>query len=398
MTESTAAAANPGRSQATRARWVKLARKVLPPLLSLAIVALVFWKFLPQFTSLSAVWASIKAMTWLELTTLALLAVWNLATYWFVMVSTMPRLTYGQAAVVTQSSTAVSNTVPGGGAIGIGMSYAMYLSWGFSRSRASVSLLISGVWNNFAKLAMPVLALALLALQGGPSGGRLVAGLLGVAGLVGAVVLFGMLLHSHEAATRLGLGAARVADALRRPFGRAPVHGWERATTKFRSRTVTLLKARWHWITLTTLVSHVSLYLVLLLALRHVGIGEDKLGWAEVLAIFAFARLLTAIPFTPGGLGVVEFALITGLSAAGGPRAAVAAAVLVFRALTYVLPIPIGLGTYIFWRRNQSWRRPPGGAPRTALVAEEVEAPARAAGPAAAPAPTPAPTAASSGG
>ena len=41
---------------------------------------------------------------------------------------------------------------------------------------------------------------------------------------------------------------------------------------------------------------------------------------AEALAVFAFARLLTAIPFTPGGLGVIELALITGL--VGGGRAA----------------------------------------------------------------------------
>jgi uncharacterized protein (TIRG00374 family) len=164
------------------------------------------------------------------------------------------------------------------------------------------------------------------------------------------------------------------------------VQGWEKATTKFRTRTVRLLRARWHWITLSTVVSHVSLYLVLLLALRHVGVSNSQLGWAEVLAVFAFARLLTAIPFTPGGLGVVEFALIAGLSAAGGPRAAVAAAVLIFRALTYVLPIPLGLATYVFWRRNRSWRRPAGAAPRTDLVAEEA-----AAEPVPAPVPPPVP-------
>jgi uncharacterized protein (TIRG00374 family) len=93
---------------------------------------------------------------------------------------------------------------------------------------------------------------------------------------------------------------------------------------------------------------------------------------AEALAVFAFARLLTAIPFTPGGLGIIEVALITGLSAAGGARAEVAAAVLIFRALTFVLQIPIGLGTYIFWRRNHSWRREPNTAPRTELVPESV--------------------------
>jgi putative heme transporter len=354
-------------------RWGSVARRLLPPLFSLAIVVLVFWYFLPQFTSISAVWTSARSMTWLELTTLGLLAVWNLATYWFVNVSATPGLTYPQAAVATESSTAISNTVPGGGALGIALNYAMFQSWGFSRSRTSVSLLVSGVWNNFAKLAMPVVALALLALQGNPGGGRLVAGLLGVAGLIGAVAVFGLLLHSTETATRLGLTAARVASAILRVFRRPPAVGWEKATAKFRARTVTLLKARWHWVTLSTVVSHVSLYLVLLLALRHVGISNAQLGWAEVLAVFAFARLLTAIPFTPGGLGVVEFALITGLAAAGGPRAAVAAAVLIFRALTYVLPIPLGLVTYIYWRRNRSWRRPPGGAPRTELVSEWVE-------------------------
>ena len=103
-----------------------------------------------------------------------------------------------------------------------------------------------------------------------------------------------------------------------------------------------------------------------------VGVDATRVSWVEALTVFAFARLLTAIPFTPGGLGVVELALITGLSSAGGARAQVAAAVLVFRALTFVLPIPIGLATYVFWRRNRTWRREPNSAPRTDLVPEAV--------------------------
>ncbi|MGH9277885.1 MAG: hypothetical protein ACRD12_07235 [Acidimicrobiales bacterium] len=47
-----------------------------------------------------------------------------------------------------------------------------------------------------------------------------------------------------------------------------------------------------------------------------------------MLAVFAFARLVTAIPLTPGGVGVMELALIGGLVTAGGERAAVVAAVL----------------------------------------------------------------------
>jgi putative heme transporter len=347
-------------------------RSVVSVAISLALVVAVFWFFLPQFTSVSEVWSSIRAMSWPEVATLAVAGVWNLVTYLLVNLSTMPGLRFAQAGVATEASTAVSNTVPGGGAIGIGLNYAMYSSWGFSRSRTSVFLLVSGVFNNFVKLALPVLALALVALQGNPSSGRIAAGLLGIGALAAAVVLFGLLLHSDRSATRLGLAAGRVATALRRPFGRGPVQGWELATTKFRNRTITLLRARWHVITLVTLVSHLSLFLVLLLSLRFVGVSEADVSWVEVLAVFAFARLVTAIPLSPGGLGIVEVALITGLAAAGGARPEVAAAVLIFRTLTYVLPIPLGLVAYIVWRRNRSWRRAPNTAPRTVLVPESV--------------------------
>jgi uncharacterized protein (TIRG00374 family) len=72
--------------------------------------------------------------------------------------------------------------------------------------------------------------------------------------------------------------------------------------------------------------------------------------------VFAFARLITAIPLTPGGVGIVELALIGGITSAGGQRAEVVAAVLIFRLLTYVLPIVFGALTYLYWRRNRSWR------------------------------------------
>ncbi|WP_236828272.1 MULTISPECIES: YbhN family protein [unclassified Blastococcus] len=360
------AAAAPVGGRARRPRWAR----ALGPLLSAGLVVAVFTWFLPQFTSLSGVWAAITGMTWVEVATLLLAAGWNVVTYQFVVVATTPGLTLRQATVATEAATAVSNTVVGGAAVAVGLTYAMNSSWGFSRSRTSVALLVAGLWNNFAKLGLPVLALALLAFSAPPSAARVVGGLLGLGALAATVALLGVVLRSAGGAARLGRAAARVATALRRPFGRGPVEGWDRATTKFRDRTVLLLRARWHWITLATLVSHLSLFLLLLLALRFTGVGADQVGVAEALVVFSFARLLTAVPLTPGGLGVVEVALIAGLAAAGGPRAQVAAAVLLFRALSYVLPIPLGLGCYLFWRHNRSWRRAPNAAPRTALVPE----------------------------
>ena len=129
------------------------------------------------------------------------------------------------------------------------------------------------------------------------------AALLGIAGLVAAIVIFALLLRSEDGAHRFGLLAGRIATRLRRILGRGPVTGWELATVKFRARTVDLVEHRWISITVTSLVSHLSLYAVLLVALRDVGVSEAEVGWAEVLAVFAFARLATAIPLTPAGPG-----------------------------------------------------------------------------------------------
>jgi uncharacterized protein (TIRG00374 family) len=345
-------------------------RRWLAPAFSLVLVAaMVFW-FLPQFTSLSDVWASVQDMTALQIGLLLLATAWNLATYQFVMVTATPGLTLRQATVSTETTTAVANTLVGGAAVAMGLTYAMNSSWGFSRSRTSVALLTSGLWNNFAKLGLPVVALALVAFTTPPTPGRVLAGLLGVAGLVAAVIGLWLVLRSRASAARVGVALARWVSALLRLVHRPPVQGWDRALTKFRDRTVLLLHARWHWLTLATVVSHLSLFVVLLLALRFCGVSADQVGWTEALAVFAFARLLTAIPFTPGGLGVIEVAMIGGLAAAGGDRPAVAAGVLVFRVLTYVLPIPFGVLTYVFWQRNKSWRRAPNAAPRTDLVPE----------------------------
>lgn len=341
-------------------------RRLLSGAVSVVVVVAVFWYFLPQYTNVSSVWNYIRSLSWQAELAISLATVWNLSTYWFVNVATMPGLKVRQAAVVTESSTALSNTLPGGGAIGIALSYAMYGTWGFSKSRISVSLLVSGIWNNFAKLGTPILALALLAFSQRPSSGRIAAGVVGVAALVTSFVVFALLLRSDEWADRIGEAAGRGASRLLRLLHRPPAIGWGLAVRTFRRRTIGLVRARWHWITLATLVSHLSLFALLLVCLHAVGVSNADLGWTEAFAVFTFSRLITAIPITPGGVGIVEVALITGMSAAGGARAQVAAAVLLFRALSYVLPIPLGLATYLFWRHNTSWRREPGTAPRPA--------------------------------
>jgi putative heme transporter len=341
------------------------ARLALQVVGSLVLVAAIFY-YLFQGIDLAQVWADIQAMTWLEDLTLLAAAVWNMATYSLVWMTVAPGLGFWRATMMSQSTAAVSSTVPWAGpVIGTGMTYSMFGQWGYSGAQTTTAVLVSGVWNSFAKLALPVLALALLALQGGVAGGRVVAGLVGIAGLVGAIVVFALILRSEDLARRFGLWASRVASRLLGLVRRPPVQGWEVATVRFRARTLALLGGRWGPITAATLVSHLSTYLVLLVALRHVGVSDAQVSWVQVLAWFAFARLLTAVPVTPAGLGLVEATLIGGLTGAGGNREQVTAAVLVYRALTWFLPILVGVVCLLWWRRSRLASQPatPDGPP-----------------------------------
>ena len=90
--------------------------RLLSALLAAAIFVFLLWR-----VDVAAVWAEIQAMTWLELLTIAAVAVWNFATYWALWVAVTPGLTLPQAMVVAQSGTAVTNTVPGGSGIGVGL-------------------------------------------------------------------------------------------------------------------------------------------------------------------------------------------------------------------------------------------------------------------------------------
>jgi uncharacterized membrane protein YbhN (UPF0104 family) len=93
---------------------------------------------------------------------------------------------------------------------------------------------------------------------------------------------------------------------------------------------------------------------LLVLALRFVGIPEDALGWSAIFVVFSLVAGLTVVPITPGSVGVTEVALVAMLTpiAGSGFVNEVAAGVLIYRMLTWLLLIPTGLGILATWRVN----------------------------------------------
>lgn len=321
------------------------------------VIVGVFVVILPQVSDMAEVWETVRGLSVPVLALLLAATMWNQITYWLVAVAALPGLTLGKAAVMNLSSTAVANTVPAGGGVGVGLSATILSSWGFTPAEIGRYVIVTGIWNNFVKLGMPIVALALLVVGGDANSQLVLASIIGLAVLVVSIAGLVGLLRSESVARRLGRTAQSVIGWAMGLFHKSgPTELDDKAAT-FREDSRDLLSSRWHWLTLATVVGHTSLFLVLLITLRVVGIESSDLTWVEALAGFSFARLITAIPLTPGGVGLIELGYVGAYTQFGAGENAVVAAVLVFRVVSYLLPIPLGGLAYVLWSRNDDWHR-----------------------------------------
>jgi undecaprenyl-diphosphatase len=76
-------------------------------------------------------------------------------------------------------------------------------------------------------------------------------------------------------------------------------------------------------------------------------------AFGDVAAVYLAGSALAAVSPTPGGLGALEAALVTGLTHFGGRPGPVVAGVLTFRLLTYWLPAIPGFFAFRHLRRSR---------------------------------------------
>jgi putative heme transporter len=334
-------------------------KRIVGYTISIAIVVAIFWWAIPKFADYRDVWAAIKTLTPFETWSLVAATAFNLLTYWWANQAALPGLGIGKAAVLTQTTTSVANTLPAGGAIAVGLTYSILDSWGFTGTSVALYVGVTGIWNIFTKLGLPMLALVFLALSGHLTTTYILAAIFGLVVLSAAVGLFALVFRSEAFAIRIGNWMGRVVSWVRRLLHKPPVTTWGDGAARFRRDTIVLVGHRWLRLSLMTVLSQVALFFVLLLSLRSFGVSEQEVSTAEAFAVYAFSRLLSAVPITPGGVGLIDLGYIGGLTAFdSAEKAQIVGAVLLFRALTYGIQIPIGGLTYVIWRVKSDWRRP----------------------------------------
>ena len=318
-------------------------RRLLFAALGAVFVVVTFAYFLPEIADYRDVWGVFRRVSWPWILGLAAVTLLNLVTFAPPWQVALPGLPFRSGLILTQVSTALAMIVPGGAAVGIAGAYGVLRRWGFQGREIGRAVTIVSLWNQFANLSYPVIAVFLLAAFGGDSPVLATAGFVGAVALGVAIAALGAVLSSDRTATGIGHVTARVADRALAIFGRQPVLWGGASFERFRGDAVDLLRHRWHVLTLATYAGTLTVFLVMFVSLRALEVPASDVSAVEAFAAWSLARLLGTIPITPGGIGVVELGLTGALLGFGGNNAEVVAAVLLYRFLTMVPTIVLGL-------------------------------------------------------
>ena len=350
------------RPEKPRAGW-RDPKRLLGGTGALIVVALVFVFILPRIADYRDVWDVLKTLSWKDAVILTAATLLNLVTFAPPWMAALPGLRFRQAFVMSQASTALSMVTPAGAAVGMAGSFTMLRSWGFPSAPVGLAVAVTGIWNQLSTLTFPIVGLALLTSQNEKHPALQTAAIVGVIVLAVVIAAFALALSSRQRAVQIGDLAARIVNRLYRLFRlkRRATWGGENLAS-FRARAPDLLRRRWHVLTLATLAGHLTVFLLLVACIASIGDTSDEVTWIEAFAAWSLVRVLGAIPFTPGGLGLVELGLSGALVAFGAGNADAVAVTLLYRVLTILPTLGLGMLGAATWRTHHPGHKLERGA------------------------------------
>ncbi len=288
---------------------------------------------------------------------LSLLSMWLLwlAAQGLLTASLIQGLPVRRGVLAYLGPAAVTSVVPGPSDLPV--RHRMLTSWGRSSQEATLAVAAGGLFSIGIKLLLPIVAGLGLLISDAPLDGplRTAVYITVVVAIVVAVIAF--VFSSPTRTERVGRLIAPVwrgvLRLLRRSGGREHTNdALADRLVEVRTRSLETLEGRWKTAAWATLLTAATRFALLLMSVRFVDVAEGDLPWTQVFVVFALVQGLTVFPITPGDAGVSEVAFIGLLTAAAGSQYVneVTAAVVIFRVLTWLVIIPVGLATLGFWR------------------------------------------------
>ncbi|MFI5099423.1 MAG: hypothetical protein ACHQE5_02745 [Actinomycetes bacterium] len=225
---------------------------------------------------------------------------------------------------------------------------SMFKSWGLDPVDGMAGVTLNMLAFYSVRFLAPALGLIALSVHGFESG-QLVAAL--GSALLAAAILVGLALvvRGDGLAHLVGRGAGRVVHRFR---SSVDPDAWAGSVVKFRGRMAGNVRAG----LARSLVALVAMVLadavVLTLSLRFVGLGASALTVDQIIGTFLLAYPLTLMPLA--GLGVLDAALIAAFTEICGTELEpeIVAGLVVWRSVTFLGPLVLGLGSLLLWRRR----------------------------------------------
>jgi len=342
-----------GEQLTARRRRRRLLVRVGLGAVSVGIVVATFVYFLPTIAGYGEVWEAVRQLSWPWLLALVGVAALNVAAFAPPWQVALPGLGFVRAVELTQATTALSVVVPGGAAVGAATAYGITRRWGFGSQDVVRAVTLTSLWNQLLNLSFPIVAVFLLTITGAQTAALATVAFVGVAVLGVVVTGLVLVLLSKRLAEDLGDVASRFVSWALHKVRRGPV-GWAGGNfERFRADVAGFLARRWPTLTLASLAASLMVFAVFVVSLRALEVPASQVSLVEAFAAWALVRILTSIPITPGGIGVVELAFTGALVGFGGNSVGVVAAVLVYRFLTVVPTLVVGLVASFTWRRGR---------------------------------------------
>lgn len=320
--------------------------------IAVGLLVLVFGVILPQFIDYDAVWEVTTSLSTTEFVVLLALGLVRIPIVAAQYSSVIPGLTVRESVRSYLAANSVAEFTPP--PTDLVVRYGMYRAQGIEAEAASTGILLTGLFDNAVKLAVPVLALIALLLTGVDDQAVWELALLGIAALVGGALLVAFAIRSEVFARKLGEWLGRLISWFLVRFNRNPLEDLGPKAVSLRTRVGGTLRARWPVATVATVAGQAMNFVILLVALRFVGVTNEQVDWVDLLVAFALVLILTALPLTPGGIGVAAVGY-TAILGDGDPVLSnlIGSASLLTRVFTWLLPVLIGLIPLLRWRRSQ---------------------------------------------
>jgi uncharacterized protein (TIRG00374 family) len=275
-------------------------------------------------------------------------AIGSFACVWVVQAIALGTRDWFSVVTTQLAGNAFNRITPGGGATGTALQANMLADAGFGVAHAATALTVQSVLSTAAIVALPVFALPFLIAGTQVPDGLLQAFWIGIPVFLLMVAIGIALFVVDRPLLALGHAVAWVRCKLRRGASMDRLLGARLLEGRDRIRRE--IGPRWELALGVSLARWLFEYGVLVLTLCGLSADPDP---ALVLLAFVVASVLGLLPFTPGGLGFVEAGLAATLAVAGISTGDALVATLVYRLLTFWLPIPLGgLAAYVFRKRH----------------------------------------------